>query len=138
MALYQYNKRIEDIAKEYNIVFFVYFGSYKTAFYHNESDIDIAFLSEDNMTSEEKLNLVEELIKYHRKSEIDLVDLRKAQPLLRYEIGINGRVLYEKFEGVFDRYSLFYIKRFYELKPSIATEMSMIMQDVKEVISDAR
>ncbi len=85
MPSYNYKNTIEDIAKEYNVAFFAYFGSYQTEYYHKESDIDIAFLPEKNMTIETKVSLMDDLIKYHRKSEIDLLDLRKAEPVLRYE-----------------------------------------------------
>ncbi len=138
MPSYNYKNTIEDIAKEYNVAFFAYFGSYQTEYYHKESDIDIAFLPEKNMTIETKVSLMDDLIKYHRKSEIDLLDLRKAEPVLRYEIALNGRVFYEKHAGLFDKYSLFYIKRFYELKPLIEAELRALTQDIKEVLKGAR
>ncbi len=90
------------------------------------------------MTIETKVSLMDDLIKYHRKSEIDLLDLRKAEPVLRYEIALNGRVFYEKHAGLFDKYSLFYIKRFYELKPLIEAELRALTQDIKEVLKGAR
>ena len=81
---------------------------------------------------------MEDLIKYHRKSEIDLVDLKIAQPILKYEIATNGRVIYEKEQGLFDKYSLFYIKHYYELKSVINEELRMIAQDIKEVVENVR
>ena len=107
MGEYSYNKTIKDIAEKYDIIFLVYFGSYQTEYYNEDSDIDIAYLAANNETSQTKMLLMEDLIKYHRKSEIDLVDLKKAEPILKYEIASNGRVLYEKKEGLFDKYSLF-------------------------------
>ncbi|MGE5633323.1 MAG: type VII toxin-antitoxin system MntA family adenylyltransferase antitoxin [Caulobacteraceae bacterium] len=137
MAVYNYGKTIEEIADLYNVDLFVYFGSFKTEYYNSESDIDIAFLSPEQLTAETKLQLLEELIKYHRKSEIDLVDLRTADPLLRYEIARNGKILYERHDGLFDRYSLYYFKRFYELKPVFEQEMEKLKADIKEVLGNA-
>lgn len=131
-------EKIEPIIKKYNLELLLYFGSYGTEFYHRESDIDIAFLSTENLAPEKKLSLLEDLIKYHKKSEIDLVDLRIAEPVLRYEIALNGRVIYEKEENLFEKYRLFYIKRFYELKPVIEEEIRRIGLSVKEVIGNAR
>ena len=101
---------LNEIAEKYNIELLVYYGSYGTEFYNNESDIDIAFLSAEQLSIQEKLELLEDLIHYHKKSEIELVDLRTADPVLKHEIAVNGRVLYEKEENLFERYRLFYIK----------------------------
>lgn len=129
-------KSIDEIACSYKIDFLVYFGSYQTKYYNSESDIDIAFLSSELLDNDKRVNLLEELILYHRKSEIDLVDLRTAEPVLRYEIAKNGRVLYEKEEGLFEKYSLFYIKRYYELRPLIAEEIKNIGKKIMEMIYD--
>ena len=85
------NIKIEDIAKKYNINFLVYFGSYNTPYFNKESDIDIAFLAEKPLSYEKSMELLEELIHYHKKCEIDLVDLNRAEPLIKYEIAKNGR-----------------------------------------------
>jgi len=125
---------IINIAEKYKLDMLVYFGSYLTEYYHNESDIDIAYLSSEILSSEQRLGLLEDLIKVHMKSEMDLVDLRTAEPVLRCEIALKGKLLYEKEEGLFDRYSLYYIKRFYELKPVIAEEMKAVRLSIKEVL----
>ncbi|MDD3840470.1 MAG: nucleotidyltransferase domain-containing protein [Clostridia bacterium] len=136
MTKYKFNKTIEQIAQQYGIVFFVYFGSYQTEYYNRDSDIDIAFVSYGEISSKDKLEMLEDLIKYHRKSEIDLIDLKKAEPILRREVALNGRVLYEEENGIFERYSLFYIKRFYELKPVIEEQLKQISQEIKELLED--
>lgn len=132
-----FQQNINGIAEEYSLKLLIYFGSYGTSLYNNDSDIDIAFLSVDSLSESEKIKLLEDLIKIHRKSEIDLVDLRTAEPILRYEIAVNGRVLYEKEEYLFERYRLFYIKRFYELKPVIEEELKNISMAIREVLEDA-
>lgn len=136
MSVFKYKKTIEDIAEEYDILLFVYFGSYRTEFYNDESDIDIAYLSSCQLSSDKQIKLLEELIKYHRKCEIDLVNLRTAEPLLKHEIAVNGRVFYESEQGLFEKYSLFYIKQYYELKPLINAELKRIAEDIKEVLDN--
>jgi predicted nucleotidyltransferase len=125
---------IEMIAQKFGIEFLIYFGSYQTAYYRRESDIDIAFLAKTPLLVEQKLQLLEKLILFHRKSEIDLVDLRTAEPLLRYEVAAKGRVLYEKEPELFERYRLFYIKQSYELKPVFEAEFQKIRASIREVI----
>jgi len=128
--------KLEDIMEKYSIVFAVYFGSYQTKYYNSESDIDIAFLSKRILSADEKLDLLKDLIIFHKKSEIDLVDLRTAEPLLKNEIGRTGRILYESEPGIFERYALFYIKNFYELKDSIDYEMKKIKNAIREFVKN--
>lgn len=131
-----FSKPIEQIAKNYGVEFLVYFGSFQTKYYNSESDIDIAFLTVHPLTNQEKLNLLEDLILFHRKSEIDLVDLRTAEPLLRYEVARTGKILYESETGVLERYSLFYIKQCYELKSVFEAEFQKMGEFIREVIND--
>lgn len=128
------NIELLTIVKKYNIELLVYFGSFQTEYYNKESDIDIAFLTAGTIKIDDQISLLEDLIRFHRKSEIDLIDLRRADPVLRYEVALNGKVLYEKEEGLFERYSLFYIKRLYELKPVIEDELKKIGSAIKEVL----
>jgi predicted nucleotidyltransferase len=128
---------IDKIAEKYGIKLLIYFGSYQTEYFNRDSDIDIAFLSSGALDPEQRYRLLEELIIFHRKSEIDLVDLKKADPVLRYEIAVHGKVFYEQETNLFDRYALFYIKRYYELKPVIQEEMKQIQNIIKEVLHDA-
>jgi uncharacterized protein len=130
------SKTIDEIANKFNIDFIVYFGSYQTEFYNKESDIDIAFLAAAPMDLDTYSHFLEALIFYHRKSEIDLIDLKKAEPVLRFEIAKSGRVLYEREKDLFNTYSFFYIKRFYELKPVIEEEMRTISENIRMVISN--
>jgi uncharacterized protein len=130
-------KSIAEITEKYKIKMLIYFGSYHTEYFNYESDIDIAFLSSGALDSSEQLQLLEDLIIFHRKSEIDLVDLQKADPLLRYEVAVNGKVFYEEEPDFFDRYALFYIKQYYELKPVIQAEMKQIKNAIREVLQVA-
>lgn len=124
------------IAKFYKLKLLVYFGSYGTKYYGPNSDIDIAYLSEEPLTPQDKMELLKDLIIAHQKSEIDLVDLQTAEPILRFEVAKDGRVLFEKESGVFQHYALFYIKNFWELKPVILEEMRMMMEEIRGLTSD--
>ncbi|MCX7842359.1 MAG: nucleotidyltransferase domain-containing protein [Clostridia bacterium] len=132
------NKALEGIMKKYSILFAVYFGSYGTPYFNSESDIDIAVLSSKTLSFEELNNLLSDLILYHRKSEIDLVNLLDADPLLKAEIAEKGRLLYESEEGLFEAYSNFYIKQCYELKSYIASETEKLVNRIQEFIHNER
>jgi predicted nucleotidyltransferase len=129
---------ITDIAEKHGLEFLAYFGSYGTEFYHEESDIDIAFVSKNLLKSDQYFELIRDLIIFHRKSEIDLVDLRRADPLLRYEVACHGRPFYEKENGLFDRYCLYYIKQSYELQNVVRERIRHIGNSIEEVLKDAQ
>ncbi len=124
-------EKVNEIATRYGLKLLIYFGSYQTEYYSAKSDIDIAYLAKRPLSTQARIGLLNDLILAHRKSEIDLVDLQTAEPILRYEVARNGRVLFEEEEGMFSRYSLYYIKRMYELQPVIKERMRMLMQEIK-------
>ena len=126
-------EKVNEIATRYGLKLLIYFGSYQTEYYSAKSDIDIAYLAKRPLSTQARIGLLNDLILAHRKSEIDLVDLQTAEPILRYEVARNGRVLFEEEEGMFSRYSLYYIKRMYELQPVIKERMRMLMQEIKEL-----
>lgn len=127
---------VRELAARFNLKLLVYFGSFLTANFRPHSDIDIAFLADRPLSSMEKWDLCKELIIFHRKSEIDLVDLQTAEPILRYVVANEGKLLFEREEGLFDRYALFYIKRFYELRPLIREQMRRTVAEIKELELD--
>ncbi len=127
---------IKKLVGRYDLRLLIYFGSYQTEFYGPKSDIDIAYLANKSLSAYEKMELHKDLMLAHRKSEIDLVDLQTAEPILRYEIAKNGRLLFEQEEGLFERYALFYIKRIYELRPVIKERMRLLMKEIKELNID--
>jgi len=127
---------ITALSHRYGLKFLVYFGSFLTEHYRKDSDIDLAFLAHRPLSSTEKWELCKELMILHRKSEIDLVDLQTAEPLLRYIVATEGRLLYEEEVGTFERYALFYVKHYYELAPVIQDQMRRLMVEIKELDSD--
>lgn len=86
---------LKPIIDKYNIILLVTFGSFGTPRFNSNSDIDIAFKSKEELSNDEKLNLIKGFIDYFKRDNIDLVDIRRASPLLLYEIACNGKVLYE-------------------------------------------
>lgn len=133
-----FSSSINEIAKRYDMEFMVYFGSYKTEYYNRDSDIDIAYLSVEQLDADKHIKFFEDLVLLHRKTELDLVDLRISEPLLKFEIAKTGKVLYEKEKGLFERYSMYYIKKIYELKPNIEDELRKLSNSINEVLSNER
>ncbi|RAK12700.1 putative nucleotidyltransferase [Halanaerobium saccharolyticum] len=89
------------IIEKYNIELFVVFGSYAENINKPGSDLDLAFKSSDNLEQQQEMKLLNELSKFYQRGDIDLVNLSKAEPVLKVEIAKKGRLLYgsqKKFE----------------------------------------
>jgi len=86
---------LENIIKKYNLELLVTFGSFQTNRFQKQSDLDIGYISKRNLTMDEKISLLSALVFYFQKDNIDLVNLKKASPLLAYEVACNGRILFE-------------------------------------------
>lgn len=76
----------------------ILFGSVAKGRTHEESDIDLGFLFDSPIDIIELTNQVTRALKTDR---VDVVDLRRASPLLRYEAARKGQVLYEREAGEF-------------------------------------
>lgn len=89
---------IEKIAQKHNLKFVVLFGSAASSRMNNTSDIDMAILAKSHAPLDYRsflnfaADLSETLGAGSRK--IDLIDLAKANILLRYEATRNGVLLY--------------------------------------------
>lgn len=74
------------------------FGSAATGGAHRRSDIDLAFLFD---TPADILALTNAVVRLLGADNVDVVDLRRASPLLKFSAAKHGKVLYEKTPGVF-------------------------------------
>ncbi|MFA6808487.1 MAG: nucleotidyltransferase domain-containing protein [Eubacteriales bacterium] len=87
---------LTDIINKYNLYLLVTFGSYNTEKFHKESDIDVAYLAKEVLSTQQEYELLHDIVLYFKRDKIDLVNLSKAVPLLLYEIACNSQVLYEE------------------------------------------
>jgi len=88
--------KLNDIINKYNLKLLLIFGSYNTGRFTKQSDIDLAYLSGRILEFNEEMELMRDIIIYFGRDGIDLVNLRKADPLLSYQIACNSKVLYEE------------------------------------------
>lgn len=129
---------LETIVSRYHLRLLVMFGSHGTSAQKDDSDIDLAYLSEGELSRPEQEALLHDLILHYRKAEIDLLDLRCAEPVIRAMIAQEGRVVYEAESGLFKTLALYYIKQKMDLAPFIQRRMAEIRKNVLEEIRAAR
>lgn len=88
-------QKIDESAKKYSLKLVLLFGSHsREEFLHKESDFDIAYLSEEDLNAREVIDLNCDLMDIFNSDRIDLVDLKKTNPFLRYEIAKNCKLLF--------------------------------------------
>ncbi len=121
-------KKIERIARDYNLKFVLLFGSRTSDFLHAESDFDIAYLSTNSLTFDDEYHFNYELTKVFGSDRVDTVDLKKAGPLLMHQIFENHQVLYCADRTAYYRYRIYAIKRFIEAKPIFKFRDQLIHQ----------
>lgn len=86
--------KIKKIAKKYSLSLVLIFGSKITKKTHENSDLDIAVLSKENLDLKKYSEVLFDLAEIFPHQEIDLVFINRADPLLLKKILENYKVLY--------------------------------------------
>ena len=113
------DKNLKNLLKKYEIVFLFLFGSKAKGekYTHKYSDIDLAYLSKRDLSLKEESQMLLELSKFFRSSNLDLVDVKKAPPLLLKNIFENHKVIYCKDKKLYRLYQIYAIRKYLEAKP---------------------
>ena len=91
--------RLSLLFKERDLRLILLFGSVLTGAVHKRSDIDLAFLFDGPV---DILTLTNKVIRLLRRDNVDVTDLNRASPLLRFVAAQKGKVLYERSPGDFN------------------------------------
>jgi uncharacterized protein len=93
--------------------FVLLFGSRSSGKTHPESDIDLGFLYDEPVDLLELTNKVTRLLRTDR---VDVVDLRRANPLLCFSAARQGKLLYERCPGLFNTFYSLSFRRYVDTK----------------------
>ncbi|MEE9614977.1 MAG: nucleotidyltransferase domain-containing protein [Thermodesulfobacteriota bacterium] len=104
---------LAPIFEEKGLKLVLVFGSVVSGKVHKRSDIDLAFLFDDRPDMLELTNRVIRLLKTDR---VDVVDLGRANPLLKFLAARGGRVLYERSPGLFSEFYSLAFRRYVDTK----------------------
>ncbi len=94
--------KLSPLFHEKDLRLVILFGSTATGNRHNTSDIDLGFLFDNQVDILELTNRVIQLLK---RDNIDVVDLNRTSPLLRFSAVKKGKLLYEKEPGQFNEFA---------------------------------
>jgi predicted nucleotidyltransferase len=99
-------ERLWSVLADKTLQLVLLFGSLATGKGHRRSDVDIGFLFD---SATDILDLTNKVTRFLGNDKVDVVDLRRASPLLRFAAARKGIILYERDPGLFSRfYSLSY------------------------------
>ena len=94
--------QLTSICKKHHLDLLMLFGSRAAEKINHLSDLDLAFCSSRQMSIEEENKLFEELMRFYKRGDIDLININTTPNIyLRYQVFINGDPLYEKKSGLF-------------------------------------
>ncbi len=132
--------KLQQIVEKYHLKLLVYYGSYARQEDYDpaRSDIDIAFVSEQQLNSQQLFDLMSDLILLHRKSNIDLVNLQTASGLLKEAVANDGRVLYEKEEGYFQALCPYLYNCYYETRKFRQAKHALFQKRLAEELKNVR
>jgi predicted nucleotidyltransferase len=91
--------KLSPLFDEEGLQLVLLFGSYAAGSPHKRSDIDIAFLFDMPV---DILALTNRVIGLLHTDNVDVIDLRRASPLLKFAAAKDGRLLYERSPGIFN------------------------------------
>ena len=89
------------------------FGSAATGMVHKKSDIDLGFLFDDQV---DILELTNRVIRLLHTDSVDVIDLRRASPLLKYSAVKNGKVLFERSPGTYNTFASLAFRMYVDTK----------------------
>jgi len=105
--------RLTPLFREEALQLVLLFGSQSSGKVHSESDIDLGFLYDEPV---EILDLTNKVIQLLHKDRVDVVDFRRANPLLCFSAAQQRKILYERCPGLFNSFFSLSFRRYVDTK----------------------
>ena len=131
-------KALETLGRAHREILAVYlFGSEATGEASPLSDLDVAVFLDEKRVRPAKFfacqsQLTVELMQSCRRSDVDLVLLNEATPLLAYEVISSGSLAYERDHGRRVMFEAGALRRYFDLKPFFETARSYLRRRLKD------
>lgn len=122
----QQKKQLRALSSRYALNFIALFGSHAQECDRKESDIDIAVSTKEKLDYTQEFFLQKELSKLLRESDIDLVQVSQASPLLMFNIAFKSQMLHEATKHSFAYFQMYAFKRYVEAKPLYALQKTLL------------
>lgn len=106
-------ERLAPLFQEEKLQLVLLFGSVVSEKVCKQSDIDLAFLFDGPV---DLVALTNKVIKFLQTDHVDVVDLRRASPILKYFAAKYCRVLYEQSPTLFSEFYSLTFRRYIDTK----------------------
>lgn len=107
------SRRLAPLFQDKGLRLVLLFGSMASGKMHGRSDIDLVFLYD---APADILSLTNSVIRLLHTDTVDVIDLKRASPLLTYSAAKSGRLLYERAEGEFAMFVSLAFRRYVDTK----------------------
>jgi len=121
--------KLTPLFREKGLQLVLLFGSSVTGNRHRQSDIDVGFLFDGKL---DILALTNKVIRLLKTDKVDVVDLKKASPLLKFSASRSSVVLFEKTPGLFNAFSSLAFRRYVDTKKLRDAQRSVVMDFLHE------
>lgn len=119
--------RIKKSARQYSLRLVVLYGSYGRNRQNENSDIDIAVLGEKVISFDTLSRLNNEFAQIFKVKNIDVKSLHDTNPLFRYEVMINGILIYDR-KDIFPQFKAFAVRDYIGAQSLRDMEKSLIQK----------
>lgn len=116
-------REIAKLAGKFELKLVLVFGSFANGKNHENSDLDIAIMSNGQIDFDGQIDLTNKLSSLF-KNEVDLSVLNKANPLLLFQVSKNSRLLFGKKED-FLRFKLYAFRVYNDYAPYFELEKKL-------------
>ena len=118
---------IQLIQTKVNPAFILLFGSFAKGTNRDDSDIDLAYFSKEQLSSYERFTFAGELAEAAGRG-VDLVDLKQIDTVFTMQIFSQGIPIYIKDENEFTRQKM----RAYSMYATLSEQRASVIESIKE------
>jgi len=106
-------ENLTPLLNEEGLRLIVLFGSLAAGKTHSGSDVDLGFLFDGTV---DLVGLTNKVMRLLQMNEVDVVDLRRTNPVLRLSAVKNGLLLYEREPGMFNQFYSLALRRYLDTR----------------------
>ena len=121
-------KRLMALAEEYNLKFIILYGSYATGKEHKDSDLDVAVICGQELKFDRYLSVcgkMQDALALPPEVDLDFKTLSKVDPLFRYEVTRDGKLLYGD-AADYKNYKVFSLNAYHDTRPLFNLERKLV------------
>lgn len=120
-------KIVEKLTQQVNPDFIILFGSFAKGMTHEESDVDLAYFTDKQLSSYERFELAGELALLIGR-EVDLVDIKQIDTVFTMQIFEQGIPIYIRNENEYIRQKM----RAYSMYATLSEQRAKVIDAIKE------